>query len=168
MIPLNSRVIRPADGPHCRIVQIRLTGCDKMNALWKGLLIVGMSMGALASEPEALLSPEQAFPAYVVQRSGDRVLIRLEVASGYALYRDQIRVELIDGADDLRRVDIPAGEEMLEPDGSHKAIMPSGSIIAVDFEGAERGPIRFRMRSQGCAPKRGVCFNPSWRAFVAD
>lgn len=136
---------------------------------WKSkLLMVLLSVvSASASSEDGLLSVDEAFPVRVESRRGSEVDLRVNVAPGYALYRDMLGIEIVAGASGVDRLEVGALDTIVEPGGERREVVLDGAVVRVIFAGTGADPIRFRLRSQGCLPARGICFNPAWRDLAA-
>jgi thiol:disulfide interchange protein DsbD len=117
---------------------------------------------AHALDPNDLLAPEKAFAASHV-REGNTVLITLDVAPGYYVYRERIRLASVPDHL-LGTADIPPGKIKHDPYFGRQAILTGSNRIRVPL--AAGAPPRFQLqfKLQGCA-EAGVCYPPYTRTL---
>ncbi|WP_246542750.1 protein-disulfide reductase DsbD [Paludibacterium yongneupense] len=110
-----------------------------------------------ALDPNDLLAPEKAFAASYSRQAGE-VVILLDVAPGYYVYRDRIR--LSSTPDHLLRTpDIPPGKIKHDPYFGKQAILTGENRIRVPLSPAAPPRFQLQFKLQGCA-EAGVCYPP--------
>ncbi|OWY40358.1 protein-disulfide reductase DsbD [Xenophilus sp. AP218F] len=118
---------------------------------------LGFSPAAYAINQDDLLPAEQAFPAKA-ERQGDRLLLTLDVAPGYYLYRDRISVssepDVLAG-----KPDFPKGKEKNDPYFGKQVIFQGKAVVAVPLKPDAPRQFLLKVRLQGCA-EAGVCYPP--------
>lgn len=136
-------------------------------ALARGLLGMLVTFGtANPAWAEALLEPDQAFrPAVRVVTGG--FAIAYEVAPGYYLYRDRIRVVTVPPLP-LGDMEMPAGEAIDDPFVGPTRIFRHRVTILQPFTASPRpGSYRIRITAQGCAEER-FCYRPFVQETVIE
>lgn len=118
---------------------------------------------AWSVDPGDLLKPEQAF-ATRVSRSGDRLILSLDVADGYYVYRDRIQITTVPPGL-LGAFAFPQGKVKQDPYFGKQVVFQHANRIEIPL--AAGAPPRFvlNVRLQGCASV-GVCYPPSTRALT--
>uniref|UniRef100_UPI0035AF7F19 protein-disulfide reductase DsbD n=1 Tax=Chitinimonas sp. TaxID=1934313 RepID=UPI0035AF7F19 len=117
-----------------------------------------LSLYAGAADPADLLPPEQAFKPSVTKKDDRTLVVHVEVADGYYLYRDRMQFSLQPGDGKLS----PSF-----PEGKVKHDEYFGEVVtyrhAVDVPLASDTPIaagnKLKLVTQGCADA-GVCYPP--------
>lgn len=119
------------------------------------LVTIGMANPAWA---DALLEPGQAFRPAVRLAAGG-FAIAYEVAPGYYLYRDRIRVVTVPPLP-LGDLEMPEGEAIDDPFVGPTRIFRGSVTILQPFAASPRpGSYRIRITAQGCAEER-FCYRP--------
>lgn len=109
---------------------------------------------------DELLPVDQAFALLPVERRGAALHLTWNVAPGYYLYRQRIRVEaLAPSAVALQAIRLPAG--IAHVDEHFGAVQIYRGLLEADvpIEGPAQAPLRLRITYQGCADI-GVCYPP--------
>ncbi|TDR82012.1 protein-disulfide reductase DsbD [Paludibacterium purpuratum] len=118
---------------------------------------------AAALSPNDLLRPEKAF-ATSVQRAGDQLILTLNVADGYYVYRDRMQLAS-DPAGLLEPVRFPAGTVKNDPYFGTQVIFEHQNRIVVPLKPGAPERFSLSVRLQGCA-KVGVCYPPYTRKLI--
>jgi len=132
------------------------------------LAVLTLSLAALirpaqALSPSDLLRPEQAF-ATSVARSGDQLVLTLDVADGYYVYRDRMQFTSVpDGL--LQLVRFTDGEVKNDPYFGKQVIFEHQNQIVLPLKPGAPGQFTLSVRLQGCA-KVGVCYPPTTRRLI--
>ncbi|HXH03705.1 MAG TPA: protein-disulfide reductase DsbD [Candidatus Competibacteraceae bacterium] len=117
--------------------------------------------GGSSAGPD-LLPPEQAFAPSVSARDARTLEATWAIADGYYLYRDKIKLTLLDaGGLTVQSLELPAGEpkedEFFGVQQVYYRAARASARLAGDWPAA--GEIRVRLDYQGCA-EVGVCYPP--------
>ena len=123
-----------------------------------GLLATPVAAGGLAdllgvSAP--ILQPQQAFGPQVQVVGDGRAQLRFDIASGYYLYRDRLRVTGGDGQ--ALPVTLPAGETYQDPEFGAVAVLRGE--LRIDLPATVGPGATVDVRYQGCAEGR-LCYAP--------
>lgn len=112
---------------------------------------------AFAVNQSDLLPPAKAFAAQV-ERKGDQLLLTLDVADGYYVYRDRIQLSTVPPGL-VKNPVFPAGHVKNDPYFGKQVIFQQHNRITIPL--AAGAPARFTLnfRLQGCAAV-GVCYPP--------
>ena len=115
---------------------------------------------ALAVNQSDLLSPDKAFASRVI-REGDHLVLTLDVAEGYYVYRDRIVLSTVP-AGLIKPAHFPAGKVKNDPYFGKQVIFQQQNRIEIPLlPGApQRFTLNFKL--QGCAAV-GVCYPPFTR-----
>lgn len=109
-----------------------------------------------------LLEADQAFRLFVVETTGDSVVLGWQIAAGYYLYRERIRVETSD-SDPVRLlgVELPPGEEKQDEFFGLMQVYYEAVEARVALQRQQPGDMEVQLRVgfQGCA-EVGVCYPP--------
>lgn len=125
--------------------------------------LAGMSGQSSSQEP---LPPEQAFKPSVSIK-GDTVSLHWAIADGYYLYRDRIKVGLLNGSASLVDGQIGQGEEKDDPNFGKTYVFHNTLDAKVDIKGANGKPVTLVVGYQGCA-SLGLCYPPMQAAWKID
>jgi thiol:disulfide interchange protein len=128
------------------------------------LFMAGMlpALGFSQSWLDSLLTPEEAFRMSAYLAAPDRVVVHVQVAEGYALYRSRLEIVGTMGFD-VSRVDIPRGHIEVDPElGEIEKLSGEFEIILVGRQVAAAPTVV--VKSQGCSME-GVCLLPSKHAL---
>ncbi len=126
------------------------------------ILVAGSARGVSWDD---LLTPDQAFPMSLAREDAGRVRIAFEIADGYALYRNKLKVVGVVGFE-VSSVELPAGERVVDPVLGELELYRGRVEFTVIGTAAPNAPIELDVTSQGCADV-GVCFNPTVRRVSA-
>jgi len=113
------------------------------------------------------LDPEQAFKISSELTAGRSIAVHWQIAKGYKLYRDRIRVSVENGDAKLKAPSLPAGITVVDPSTSEKVVIYHDRLsIDVPVENAS-APFKVNIEYQGCA-EDGLCYPPVNRVFKVD
>ena len=123
---------------------------------------LGLDTGA-----DAFLDPDAAFQTSVDVLTPDRLLVRWDIADGYYLYRDKLRIRLVeaDGIS-LGSFELPAGETRHDEFFGDVQILHRTIETRVPLRRAagEAREIKVELGYQGCA-EAGICYPPIKKIF---
>ncbi|GGY20980.1 protein-disulfide reductase DsbD [Paludibacterium paludis] len=111
----------------------------------------------LAADTDDLLPPEQAFPARV-ERQAKTLVVTLDVADGYYVYRDRIAFETRPGGQ-VGKPALPAGHVKNDPYFGEQTIYTGTNRITLPLTSPSSGKFVLSFKLQGCA-QAGVCYPP--------
>ncbi|MBO9715804.1 MAG: thioredoxin family protein [Pseudoxanthomonas sp.] len=144
-------------------------GRSVARAAWLVLLI----SIALASPPtraqavaqEGLLPVAEAFKLAARAEGPDRVRLEWRIADAYYLYRERIRIEVVEGDRVLQAVELPAGASKQDENFGDVEVyrdhLQAGLIFTAAHAGAVASPTRLRVVVQGCHEVEPlVCYPP--------
>lgn len=151
---MDSRLVRltPARG----LAALALLACTTAGAAPGNVLAQRPSL-------DALLPAAQAFDLMPVERHGAQLHLSWNIAPGYYLYRQRIRVELLGPtAAGLQPIRLPQGIDHV--DEYFGAVQIYRGLLEAEVPlnlpaAAARQPLRLRVSFQGCADA-GVCYPP--------
>ncbi|MFN2309177.1 MAG: protein-disulfide reductase DsbD [Gammaproteobacteria bacterium] len=123
---------------------------------------MGQQLGLNGASGE-FLDPELAFRASLsVTADGTALIARWDIAEGYYLYRDKLRVELAEGAGvTLHAPQLPAGEIKQDETFGRVEVYHNQVEARVPLSRAAGAatPLRVTLGYQGCA-EAGICYPP--------
>lgn len=129
-----------------------------------GAALLGVTLSAAArpfehqSSLDDLLPAAQAFSLLPVERHGDRLQLTWNIAPGYYLYRQRIRVEILaPSVVGLRAIELPQGIAHVDEHFGSVQIYRELLDANVPLIGKLQSPLRLRVSYQGCADA-GVCY----------
>ncbi len=128
------------------------------------LLLIALLLAtarAWAIAPDDLLPADAAF-VLDARGEADTVTLQWDIAPGYYLYRDRIRVEALDGAQ-LGQPALPEALSKDDPFFGLTAIYRDSVTVTVPIIQAQ-GKLRLSVTYQGCADL-GVCYPPETRTL---
>ncbi|WP_292004720.1 protein-disulfide reductase DsbD [Chlorobium sp.] len=113
------------------------------------------------------LDPEDAFRLKAEYTSSRSLVLDWEIAEGYKLYRDQVKVILKSGKADLRVPALPAGERVKDPSTGDESVVYHKQLhVEVPVSGAP-GIFTVKVVYQGCSDA-GLCYPPFIRMVTVD
>jgi len=113
------------------------------------------------------LDPEQAFKVSAELTGNHSIAVNWQIAKGYKLYREQVKVSVESGDAKLKEPALPAGITVVDPSTSEKVVIYHDHLaIDVPIEKAS-APFKVRVEYQGCA-EDGLCYPPMNRVFKVD
>jgi len=150
--------------PHTQVAELALPAAAPAGAADASKPLESLSdrLGLGAAGDEQFLDADEAFQVNVTSEGPDRLLIRWDIAEGYYLYRDKLKVQLAGGNDVvLGSPSVPAGET------KHDEFF--GDVQIFHHEAEMRVPltrgspktteISVQVAYQGCA-EAGICYPP--------
>jgi len=127
-------------------------------------LLLLFASSANAVNPEDLLSASQAFKVSGVRAASGEIYLTFDIAPGYALYRDKIRIGTAASSPAvISTLTLPHGTLVADPDSGAKEQWRSRAIATLTTKTS--GPVLLAVKIQGCADV-GVCFNPEVREVL--
>lgn len=146
--------------PQIQTVTVALPASPKTNLL-TALTTADKPIGGDRTKP-SLLDPEQAFILSVTTPDPHTLVAQWSIAEGYYLYRDKLKLELVDAGDlAIASLDIPAGESQADEFFGRQEIFHQQATATARLQGPvpQGGNIKVRVSYQGCA-ELGVCYPP--------
>ena len=149
--------------PQKKIFDIALpaaTPVAKTNPL--ELLVKSLPELKFKSTEDELLPPDQAFQFFATVKDAGMLHVNWEIAEGYYLYREQIRLELINAADvKIGDYTIPKGTPKQDEAFGQVEIFHNelGFDLPIIRANSSAQTITLQAKYQGCAD-RGVCYPP--------
>ncbi|WP_174874463.1 protein-disulfide reductase DsbD [Vogesella oryzae] len=126
------------------------------------LLILLCTGTAWALNQDELLPPERAFAARLEQQ-GQSLLLHLDVARGYYLYRERIQLTPQPaGSIDIAK--LPAGETKNDPYFGRQQVYHRGITLTLPIHGTLPADFTLKTVVQGCADA-GLCYPPLTRTL---
>lgn len=120
----------------------------------------GAAAGPLTRNRDALLPPAQAFALLPVELREQSLRLSWNIAPGYYLYRQRIRVELLAPTDSgLAPIQLPDGVAHVDEHFGAVQIYRSLLQATVPLTSKPKQPLQLRISYQGCADV-GVCYPP--------
>ncbi|HWR00989.1 MAG TPA: protein-disulfide reductase DsbD N-terminal domain-containing protein, partial [Chlorobaculum sp.] len=141
------------------------------STLRKAVAVIGVFLSICVSSVSGFagefLDPEQAFKVSAELTGKRSIALHWQIAKGYKLYRDQVRVSIESGDAKLKDPSMPAGITIVDPSSNEKVVIYHDHLaVDVPVEKAS-APFRFRVEYQGCA-EDGLCYAPMNRVFKVD
>ncbi len=113
------------------------------------------------------LDPEDAFRLKAKYTGSHSLVLDWEIAEGYKLYRDHVRVNLKSCRADLSVPVLPAGERVKDPSSGEESVVYHRQLHAeVPVSGAS-AVFTVEVVYQGCSEK-GLCYPPFTRIVTVD
>ncbi|WP_043649636.1 protein-disulfide reductase DsbD [Chitinilyticum litopenaei] len=125
------------------------------------LLLLGT---AHAVDPDTLLKPEEAFQPSARLVDNTHISVQWQVAKGYYLYRDRIRVS--HDKQDLA-LDFPAGIVKDDPYFGRTEVYPQDVALIARSPRTLQASDRIELTFQGCA-EAGICYPPQTVSLTLD
>lgn len=122
------------------------------------------NMGAEANQTP--LEPDQAFKPSITFKN-DTAQLSWEIAKGYYLYRDRIKVGLANADTSIIRTQIGAGEEKDDPTFGKTYVFHNSLTAKVELKPGTSKTAILVAGYQGCA-ELGLCYPPMERAWTID
>ena len=120
------------------------------------------TLGLGAAGDEQFLDADEAFKPSVTAAQPDQLLIRWDIAEGYYLYRDKLKVQLVDGKGIvLGAPSVPPGETKHDEFFGDVQIFHHDAEMRVPLtrSSPEATVISVQIAYQGCA-EAGICYPP--------
>ena len=114
---------------------------------------------------DKLLEPDQAFILSVTATDPRTLLVRWDIAEGYYLYKDKLKLKLLKAGDlRIQTVDMPAGKVSDDEFFGHQEVFYRRATATAHLQGTHRESrdIEVQLNYQGCA-EIGVCYPPITR-----
>jgi thiol:disulfide interchange protein DsbD len=119
----------------------------------------------LNQSQDSLLEPDQAFMPSVTATAPRTLTIRWDIADGYYLYKDKLKLSLLNAGDlRIQAVDLPAGKVTEDEFFGHQEVFYRQATATAHLQGSSRAgrEIEVQVAYQGCA-EIGVCYPPITR-----
>ncbi|HWR01075.1 MAG TPA: protein-disulfide reductase DsbD N-terminal domain-containing protein, partial [Chlorobaculum sp.] len=130
-------------------------------------LLLFLCFGFGTASAGEFLDPEQAFKVSAELTGKRSIALHWQIAKGYKLYRDRLRVSVESGDAKLKDPSMPAGITIVDPSSNEKVVIYHDHL-AVDVPVEKTSaPFRLRVEYQGCA-EDGLCYAPMNRVFKVD
>jgi len=123
--------------------------------------MMGAGRSLFAAE---FLDPEQAFQVRADLGADGSIGLHWDIAKGYKLYRDRIKVSVEEGKATVRELDLPKGVDYVDPSSNEKMEIYHGHLTARVALSQVDGPFRIKVGYQGCA-EDGLCYPPIDKVF---
>lgn len=131
-----------------------------------GAALLGVTLSAAArpfehqSSPDDLLPAAQAFSLLPVEHDNGKLHLSWNIAPGYYLYRQRIRVEALTPSPvGLQAIRLPKGSDHVDEHFGAVQIYRGLLDADVPITAPLAAPLRLRVTYQGCADI-GVCYPP--------
>lgn len=116
---------------------------------------------------DALLPADEAFRFEASVEDSNALRLSWQIAKGYYLYRNQLKVEKLAGEVQLGQLQLPPGELKQDPEFGptevyHRSV---SAILPLQRSTAEAIQLELKVRYQGCA-ERGVCYPPQTKTVT--
>ncbi len=113
------------------------------------------------------LDPDEAFKVKAKLTASRSVVLQWEIAEGYKLYRDQVKIAVESGETELNDPVLPEGEIVTDPSTNERmAVYHDKLRVEVPVLKAS-APFTLTVTYQGCA-EDGLCYAPFNRIFQVD
>ena len=110
-----------------------------------------------------LLSPDQAFQVSVERINAQILLFHFEVAPGYALYRDKLKLSIADRASDNLPKMVSTPKKLKFVTDKDSAVYSSGFTVKITSRNLNRGNVYYSY--QGCSTEYNVCYQAISKIF---
>lgn len=121
----------------------------------------------LAGGQQDILPAEEAFPLFLERIGDDRLLLTVDVAEGYYLYREKLAFEVSKGDVSITGVNLPEGREKDDPFFGETTIFRGVAQVQLEFDGVVPDDLRLQVAYRGCADI-GVCYPPLTKDLGLD
>ncbi len=129
------------------------------------LLILAMAP-ASAAEPEGFLDPEAAFGFQLQRPDEGHLLLLLNVAHGYHLYRDRLHLDTDPPGQLAADATLPAGQREFDPGLQETVTVFRDRLeIRLPLRAGAPGTLNLKVSYQGCADD-GLCYPPARRTLA--
>jgi len=116
------------------------------------------NLGDLLGGQDEFLEPDKAF-AVSAQAQGNNAMVQFQIAPGYYLYRDKMKVSLAADSDlKLGTVELPPGKVKVDEFFGKTEVYYDNVTLAAPLTGAAK-VANLTVQYQGCAEK-GICYPP--------
>ncbi len=135
----------------------------------KLLITLVLTFGAITAHAQNFLAPEQAFQVRAEYQSNQEIVLHVEPAKGYYIYRESIKFKLIKNNDEvtLGTPQLPKGKIKFDENfGKELETYPKDfSIFLPLINNKNTSGMILSMELQGCADK-GICYPPMELRFT--
>jgi thioredoxin:protein disulfide reductase len=119
-----------------------------------------LTLPAAAIDTKDLLPPEKAFLVSAAATSANEILLTWEIAEGYYLYRNKMRIESQSPEVSLANIDLPPGKIKQDQFFGEVAIYRNKLQIPVQLQrSSDSSNLKIALQYQGCADI-GICYPP--------
>ena len=113
------------------------------------------------------LNPDQAFTLRAELNNSKKIALKWEIAKGYKLYRDRVKISADGGNAKLQDPVLPKGIMITDPSTNEKLEIYHDKL-AVDIPVVKAdGAFTLNVEYQGCA-EDGLCYPPMTKSFKVD
>jgi thiol:disulfide interchange protein DsbD len=113
------------------------------------------------------LDPGQAFRLRVSLGTDRQVSLHWDIAKGYKLYRDGVKVSVANGDGRIQRLPMPKGITVVDPSSGEKMEIYHDRLDIVVPVVKPEGKFTLKVEYQGCADD-GLCYPPTSREYAID
>lgn len=129
------------------------------------------SLGALndllsINSGDELLAADEAF-AFSHKMENGQLKLTWQVAEGYHLYRDKIKVSVTEGAADLMPLQLPTSEKTNDPVFGEVEVYKGQATAYLAAKNISDNAT-LKVSYQGCSSVSGVCYPPEHKKIVLD
>ena len=137
-----------------------------------GAALASLMLSALAPSgalgAEEFLDPQAAFQLSARALGDKYIELRFDVAPGYHLYRDKLKVAAAGTGVTLGELIVPRGEVEFDPTFQKDVeVFKEPVTLLLPLVQAAKAPFKLVVGNQGCAD-RGLCYPPMERAFSVE
>lgn len=130
-------------------------------------VVMGLMLQPWTAYAGDFLDPELAFKLSVKPAGTEQLEIRFDVAPGYHLYRDKLKVEA-STANAIQALSIPRGVLNFDTNFNKEVeVFKAPVSLALTLGPASAAPFKLTVHHQGCAVE-GLCYPPSETAFKVE
>jgi thiol:disulfide interchange protein DsbD len=123
-------------------------------------------LGGAAQTDGGFLPMDQAFVFAASSSSPDRVTLRWDIADGYYLYRDKIRVAIVGDAATLGALQLPEGQLHVDEYFGEQVVYYGSAVANVPLAAAPgTGELTLDVSYMGCADA-GLCYPPTTKRIT--
>ena len=116
--------------------------------------------GPRKSAQREFLPPDEAFVFSHERQADGRLLLSWQIAKGYYLYRDKLKVESPDRTATVTLAELPPGEEKDDDEFGKVRIFRDALVASATLQPAVGAdPVTVKVTYQGCA-EDGICYPP--------
>lgn len=142
-------------------VRVRIALVTLLAGLWAASLATAAPTGDELLEPDAAFRPSARLVGGAAGGQASAIAVEYRIASGYYLYRDRMRFEVIPAGLPITAPEFPPAEPIDDPFLGKTAIYRDRVTVILPLAASVAEPARFNVRvtAQGCAEDR-FCFSP--------
>ena len=131
------------------------------------VVLVALFLRVNACFAADFLNPEEAFKIKAELKNTHSVLLQWDIAKGYKLYRDKVKIGVESGKAQLQIPELPKGIKVTDPSTNETVeIYHDKLTVEVPFVKVE-GVFTINVEYQGCA-EDGLCYPPINRIYKVD